>query len=105
MGVDRILPLDTLVSSYRLVGNQIVFDAIPSYVIFINNDFLELNFCQEFTLRSDKHASKDSLNYYSNQLCSTGDPFEVVRRIILENPDKIYDTIAVEYVNYIFSRY
>lgn len=105
VGVDRILSLDTLVTGYSLVGNQIVFDARPNYAIFINNDFLELNFCQEFTLRSDKHASKDSLNYYSNQLCSTSDPFEVVGRIILENPDKIYDTIAVEYVNYIFSRY
>lgn len=105
VGVDRILPLDTVVTSYKLSGNQIIFDARPNFAILINNDFLELNFCQEFTLRSDKRVSGDSMNYYSNQLCVTGDPFEVVRRIIIDNPDKKYDTIAVEYVNYIFSRY
>ena len=105
VGVDRILPLDTLLTSYKLSGNQIIFDARPNYVININNDLLELNFCQEFTLRSDKHATKDSLNYYSNTLCTNDDPLEVVRRILNENPDKIYDTIAVEYVNYIFTRY
>lgn len=105
VGEDKILPLDAISTTYKLSGNQIIFDARPNYIININNDLLELNFCQEFTLRSDKHATKDSLNYYSNGLCKSDEPLEVVRRILNENPDKIYDTIAVEYVNYIFTRY
>jgi len=105
VGVDKIIPLDTLNTGYRLVGNQILFDARPNFLMSINNDFLELNFCQEFTLRSDKHASMDSLNYYSKQLCVTDDPIEVIQRILNENPTKIYDTISVEFVNYIYTRY
>ncbi len=105
VGVDKIIPLDTLDTGYKLIGNRILFDARPDFLININNDFLELNFCQEFTMRSDKHASKDSLNHYSKQLCVTEDPFEVVKRILNENPTKKYDTISVEFVNYIYSRY
>lgn len=105
VGEDQIKPLDTLNTKYRMEGNQIIFDERPNFLMNINNDFLEVNFCQEFTYRSDKHASKDSLNYYSKQLCFTDDPFLVVQTILSENPTRIYDTISVEFVNYIYTKY
>jgi len=102
---DSIIATQTINSRYSFLGNQIIFDAYPAYYININNSFLELNFCQEFTLRSYKIEPGKSEKKYFKKLCESDFPNDVVATIISSNPTVIYDTISVEFVNYIFSRY
>ncbi|MBP9197979.1 MAG: hypothetical protein KBF35_09950 [Saprospiraceae bacterium] len=102
---DNIIETNTVNTKYSLSGNQVIFDAYPEYYININNSFLELNFCQEFTLRSYKIAPGESEKKYFKTLCTDALPNTIISNIITSNPGITYDTISLEYVNYIYSRY
>jgi len=103
--IDSIRTIDSLTSRYALNGNAISFDKFPEYIININNSFEELNFCQEFSLRSERLPSGMSVKRYYNSLCSDLSAENVLKNILATNPGVRYDTISVEFVNYIFSRY
>jgi hypothetical protein len=103
--IDSIRTIDSLTSRYTLNGNSINFDKFPEYIININNAFEELNFCQEFSLRSERTPSGTSVKRYYNALCSDQSAEKVLQNILASNPGIPYDTISVEFVNYIFSRY
>ena len=103
--IDSIRTIDSLISRYTLNGNAISFDKFPEYIININNAFEELNFCQEFSLRSERQPSGVSVKRYYTALCSNQTADNVVQNILTSNPGIQYDTISVEFVNYIFSRY
>ncbi len=102
---DNIVETNMVNTKYSFLGNQIILDAYPDYNININNSFLELNFCQEFTLRSYRVAPGVSEKKYFKKLCTDALPNEVISKIITNNAGITYDTISLEYVNYIFSRY
>jgi hypothetical protein len=103
--IDSIRTIDSLTSRYELNGNAISFDKFPEYIININNSFEELNFCQEFSLRSERLSSGISVKRYFNTLCTDQSAEKVIQNILATNPGVRYDTISVEFVNYIFSRY
>jgi len=102
---DNIIETNTVNTKYSFSGNQIIFDAYPDYNININNSFLELNFCQEFTLRSYRVAPGQSEKKYFKKLCTDALPNDIISNIINSNSGVTYDTISLEFVNYIFSRY
>lgn len=102
---DSIIETTTINTSYSFSGNQVIFNAYPDYFININNSFLELNFCQEFTLRSYKIAPGKSEKKYFKRLCTDELPNDIISKIINNNAGVTYDTISLEFVNYIFSRY
>lgn len=103
--LDKVILTDSTVTKYSLTGNQISFTAFPAYYVNINNDFLELNLCQEFTLRSEVMPASQFRRKYVKQHCTAELPDDVIRRIIKNSAPVKYDTISLEYVNYIFSRY
>jgi hypothetical protein len=103
--LDKVILSDSTVSKYSLTGNQIAFTAFPQYYVNINNDFLELNLCKEFTLRSQVATPGPSTKRYYYQDCNADLPEDVIRRIIKSAAPVKYDTISLEYVNFIFSRY
>ncbi|MBC7884864.1 MAG: hypothetical protein H7X99_05280 [Saprospiraceae bacterium] len=105
IGTDTLIPTSTENSKYSLSGNQIIFDARPEYRVDINNSFLELNYCHEFTLRSQSMFPAKSIKRYSKRLCDNFSPTQTITNIINDNPGVRYDTISLEYVNYIFSKY
>ncbi len=103
--LDKVILSDSTVSKYSLTGNQIAFTAFPQYYVNINNDFLELNLCKEFTLRSQVTTPGSATKRYYYQDCNADLPEDVIRRIVKSAAPVKYDTISLEYVNYIFSRY
>lgn len=104
-GKNLIIPTESKKTKYILSGNNIQFDSFPNYFAELNNSFLEVNLCQEFTYRSQKtNAGHNSKRYFYNN-CKERDPLVTIARIQKENPGVIYDTISVERVNYIFSKY
>ncbi len=103
--LDKVILTDSVTTKYSFTGNQVSFTAFPSYYVNINNDFLELNLCKEFTLRSQvQNAAPSTRKYYTND-CTAEFPDDVIRRILKNASPVKYDTISLEYVNYIFSRY
>ncbi|MBK8515837.1 MAG: hypothetical protein IPL55_05980 [Saprospiraceae bacterium] len=102
---NTIIPTSTSITKYSLSGNKINFDEYPEYFINLNNSFLELNFCQEFTLRNQKLPSGLNFTKYFKTNCTNAEPNAVLNNILSLNPTVIYDTISIEYVNYIFSKY
>lgn len=102
---DSIVFTKTTKSKYSITGNQIKFDAHPEFYAILTNSFKELHFCQEFTLRSQKTAGGISLKKYHKNNCTNAEPNSVINNIISLNPTILYDTISLEYVNYIFSSY
>jgi hypothetical protein len=101
----KIILLDSIITNYTMTGNQVIFSSFPNFYFNINNSFEELNFCQEFTLRSVKVAPDKSEKKYYKRLCSSAEPNDIIRNIVTADPAVRYDTISLEYLNYIFSRY
>ncbi len=102
---DTFINKQEVPTGYSFLGNQIILKDFPQYYININNSFLELNFCQEFSLRSERVSPGVSQKKYYKNLCRNDLPEEVIRQIISTNAATRYDTISLEYVNYIFSKY
>lgn len=94
-------------TKYTTNGNRFLLNDYPEFYLNINNSFLEFNSCNEFTLRSgiDKITKERFNRHYVRRNCSTDDSNLVIQRIISSNPTLRFDTISVEYVNFIFSRY
>ncbi len=109
--LDTLGSRDTIISTistntkYSFTGNQIKFDAYPDFFITLTNSFLELHFCQQFTLRSQKTQGGTSVKKYFKGNCTNAEPSAVINNIIMLNPSILYDTISLEYVNYIYSTY
>jgi hypothetical protein len=103
--LDKVILTDSVITKYSFTGNQVSFSAFPSYFININNDFRELNLCKEFTLRSQVQSTGPSVRRYQHSDCTAEFPDDVIRRILKNASPVKYDTISLEYVNYIFSRY
>jgi hypothetical protein len=103
-GKSVIIPLNSKDSKYTLSGNNIKFEAFPEYYAEVTNSFLEVNLCQEFTLRSRRNPTGNVKTYFHTN-CTDVDHSKIITRIINENPSIIYDTISIERINYIFSKY
>ncbi len=105
-GKEKFVDSRLVTTQFSLNGNDVVLNAYPDYRIVINNSFLELHFCQEYTFRSFRQDTSHIRRYFK-QRCSdnTRNANDVVRRIINEQPGAKYDTISVEFVSYIFSKY
>ncbi|MBK8346317.1 MAG: hypothetical protein IPL08_01375 [Saprospiraceae bacterium] len=102
---DKIVDLKEIKTKYKLSGNQVVFTDFPQYLIFLNNEFLELDYCQELTLRSAKLSTGGSQKKYYKRPCTSDLPRDIVSRIVSSEPGVKYDTISLEYVKYIYSKY
>ncbi len=104
-----VIPVDTIPTKYTLEGNRVLLSAFPQYIIDINFSFLELNFCNEFTFRSAIKARPpvDTIYYrrYSKRVCRFDDPRDVAENVKNDFPGERIDTISIEKVNYIFTRY
>ena len=105
-GIDKFIDVRTQSTPYTLTGNDIVLSGFPQYKIVINNSFLELHLCREYTFRSFSQDTSQIKRYY-NQNCTdtSNNPDKVVARIIADNPSIKYDTMSVEFVSHIFSKY
>ena len=104
-GKSVIIPLEKKETKYIFTGNQIKFDSFPQYFAEITNSFLEVNLCQEFTYRSQRVSTGNHVKRYFHNNCIDTDHAKIISRIIGESPATIFDTISIERVNYIFSKY
>ncbi|MFZ1751722.1 MAG: hypothetical protein WAU01_16095 [Saprospiraceae bacterium] len=103
--IDSIVLSDVVKSTYTLNGNQIIMTALPSYYLNINHSAREVNLCYNYTLRNRKLSDGSNLKKYYIQPCTGASSLDVVKNILSTNPSVVYDTISVETVNYIFSKY
>lgn len=87
---------------YFLTGNDIQITKYPELNFGLDNDFMEIHLCKEFSERSIKDITTHE---YIEENCTSSIPQKIVERILSESQGKKYDTIAVEVVNFIYSKY
>lgn len=105
-GKEKFVDVRSVNTQYSLSGNDVILSDYPDYRIVINNSFLELHFCQEYTLRSFRQDTSHVRRYYVQRCADNGkNASDIVKRILNEQPAVKYDTISVEFVSYIYSKY
>lgn len=87
---------------YSLVGNDLEINGYPELSINIDTDFMELRQCKLFSERSVKNAPQ---NLYIEENCTTRDGEKTVDKIVKSDLSVTFDTISVEYVDFIYSKY
>ncbi|MEZ4912055.1 MAG: hypothetical protein R2774_14480 [Saprospiraceae bacterium] len=87
---------------YTLVGNDVEITGYPNLSINIDTDFMELRLCKSFSERSIFNSDK---NEYHEENCTTRDGESTINNIVVSNPSITYDTIGLEYVDFIYSKY
>jgi hypothetical protein len=102
--LDEVIPVKDTTYTYSLSGNTVKIDDTP-YTLFLDNYFEEIILCNEFTLRNQKTPNNTNIRKYYLSNCNSINPLESVKAIINKVPKVAYDTISVEYVHYIFSKY
>lgn len=97
--LDRIISTIDTTLNYTPNGNFI----LPG--LYLNNDSRELYLCNEFIYAGRRGTSKPRLYEYKRRLSNGPILNESLSRIIFANGPLKYDTLSVEYVNFIFSSY
>lgn len=96
--------IESIFTKCTFNGNDLTFDKLFGYKFVIDNDFFEINLCQLFSFRSIKTATVPVKRYFKN-FCIEGDDGDIIRAFVIEDLGIIYDTISLEFVNYIYTKY
>ncbi len=97
--LDRIISTIDTTLNYTPNGNFI----LPG--LYLNNDSRELYLCNEFIYAGKRGTAKPRIYEYKRRLSNGPILNESLSRIIFANGPLKYDTLSVEYVNFIFSSY